>query len=180
MRSRPDSAIRVGISKVHDRSELEPALRLASHYDRRLVVEQGVAAREIELAVLGNDDPIVSIAGEVKPGGEFYDYNAKYVEDTAELIIPANLDPELLTYLQDHAIAAFRALDLAGMARVDFFVEHGTDRVFINEVNTLPGFTSISMYPMLWEASGLPLPQLVDRLIELALERRAERSDRGV
>jgi D-alanine-D-alanine ligase len=165
----------VGISKVHDPSEMIPALELAAHYDRKIVVEKGVSGREIELAVLGNDDPIVSIAGEVKPGGEFYDYNAKYVEDTAELIIPAKLDHELLGYLQELAIDAFRALDLAGMARVDFFVEHDTDRVYLNEVNTLPGFTSISMYPMLWEASGIPLPQLVDRLVELALERQSDK-----
>jgi D-alanine-D-alanine ligase len=169
----------VGISKVHDRSEMIPALELAAHYDRKLVIEQGVNGREIELAVLGNDDPIVSIAGEIKPGGEFYDYNAKYVEDTAELIIPARLDPELLGYMQEIAIDAFQALDLAGMARVDFFIEHGTDRVYVNEVNTIPGFTSISMYPMLWEASGIPLPDLIDRLVELALERQAEKRRTG-
>jgi D-alanine-D-alanine ligase len=165
----------VGISKVHDVSELGPAMELAGHHDRRIVVEQGVNAREIELAVLGNDEPIVSIAGEIRPRGEFYDYNAKYIDDTAELIIPAPLDGGLLGYLQELAVDAFLALDLAGLARVDFFVERNTDRVFINEINTLPGFTSISMYPMLWEASGVPLPELVDRLIQLALERHHER-----
>jgi D-alanine-D-alanine ligase len=138
------------------------------------VVEQGVNAREIELAVLGNDEPIASVAGEVKPAGEFYDYNAKYIEDSAELIIPAVLDGDLLAYLQGAAIDAFTALDLAGLARVDFFVERDTDRVYINEVNTLPGFTSISMYPMLWEASGVPLGELVERLAQLALERHAD------
>jgi D-alanine-D-alanine ligase len=150
-------------------------MELAGHHDRRIVVEKGVNAREIELAVLGNDEPIVSIAGEIRPRGEFYDYNAKYIDDTAELIIPAPLDGGLLGYLQELAVDAFLALDLAGLARVDFFVERNTDRVFINEINTLPGFTSISMYPMLWEASGVPLPELVDRLIQLALERHHER-----
>jgi D-alanine-D-alanine ligase len=166
----------VGISKVHDISELAPAMDEAARHDRRIVIEKGVIGREIELAVLGNDDPIVSIAGEVRPRGEFYDYNAKYVDDTAELIIPAKIDRTLLGYLQELAVDAFRALDLAGLARVDFFVERDTDRVYINEVNTLPGFTSISMYPMLWEASGVPLPELVDRLIQLAIERHHERA----
>jgi D-alanine-D-alanine ligase len=166
----------VGISKVHDVSELGPAMELAGHHDRRIVIEQGVNAREIELAVLGNDEPIVSIAGEIRPRGEFYDYNAKYIDDSAELIIPARLDGGLLGYLQELAVDAFLALDLAGLARVDFFVERNTDRVFINEINTLPGFTSISMYPMLWEASGVPLQELVDRLVQLALERHHERA----
>jgi len=169
----------VGISKVHDPSEMRAALELAAHFDRKIIIEQGVDAREIELAVLGNDDPIVSIAGEVKPAGEFYDFDAKYVDDTAELIVPAKLDQDVLGYLQELAIAAFQALDLAGMARVDFFIERSTDRVYLNEVNTLPGFTSISMYPMLWEASGLPLPRLVDRLVELALERHADNHSSG-
>jgi D-alanine-D-alanine ligase len=124
---------------------------------------------------LGNDDPIASVAGEVVPLGGFYDYNAKYIDDSTDLVIPAKLDHGLLGYLQEMAIDAFRALDLAGMALVDFFVERGTDRVFLNEVNTLPGFTSISMYPMLWEASGVPLPELIDRLVGLALERHGER-----
>jgi D-alanine-D-alanine ligase len=144
-------------------------------FDRRIVVEQGLDARELEVSVLGNDEPIASVAGEIVPGSEFYDYNAKYVEDTAELIIPARLEPNLLAYLQELAIDAFHALDLAGMARVDFFIENDTDRVYLNEVNTIPGFTSISMYPMLWEASGIPLPELVDRLIELAIERQQEK-----
>jgi D-alanine-D-alanine ligase len=166
----------VGISKVHDVGELAPAMNLAAHFDRRIVVEQGVVGREIELAVLGNDEPIASIAGEIRPRGEFYDYKAKYLDDSAELIIPAPIDGNLLGYLQELAVDAFRALDLAGLARVDFFVERDTDRVYINEVNTIPGFTSISMYPMLWAASGLPIADLVDRLVQLALERHAERS----
>lgn len=164
----------VGVSKANNAGELHEALRTAAHYDRKIVVEQGVNGREIELAVLGNDDPIVSVAGEVVPAGEFYDYNAKYIDDDAQLLIPAKIDPELLTYMQQMAIDAFRALDLAGLARVDFFIERDTDRVFVNEVNTLPGFTSISMYPMLWEASGVPLEELVERLIQLGLERKAD------
>jgi D-alanine-D-alanine ligase len=166
----------VGISKVHDESEFKAAMDLACEFDRRIVIEQGVDARELELAVLGNDEPMASVAGEVKPAGEFYDYNAKYIEDTAELVIPAAVDSALLGYLQAAAVDAFKALDLAGLARVDFFVERDTDRVFINEVNTLPGFTSISMYPMLWEATGVPLSELVQRLVQLALERHGERA----
>lgn len=166
----------VGISMVHDIDEFDAAMTLAAFHDRRIVIEQGVAAREIEIAVLGNDEPVASVAGEVRPRGEFYDYNAKYVDDTAELIVPAELEPELLQRLQNLAVDAFKALDLAGLARVDFFVERETDRIFINEINTLPGFTSISMYPMLWAASGVPIGELVDRLIQLALDRHAERS----
>ncbi|MDQ3442562.1 MAG: D-alanine--D-alanine ligase [Chloroflexota bacterium] len=165
----------VGISKVHGIDEFDTAMELATFHDRRIVIEQGVPAREIEIAVLGNDEPIASVAGEVRPRGEYYDYNAKYVDDTAELIIPAPVDADLLGYLQGLAVDAFKALDLAGLARVDFFIERNTDRVFINEINTLPGFTSISMYPMLWEASGVPIGELIDRLIQLALERHAER-----
>jgi D-alanine-D-alanine ligase len=138
-------------------------------------VERGVDAREIELSVLGNDDPIASVAGEIVPRGGFYNYNAKYIDDSTDLVIPAELEPGLLRQLQQMAVAAFRALDLAGLARVDFFVERGTDQIYLNEVNTLPGFTSISMYPMLWEASGVPLSELVDRLIDLAIERHGER-----
>lgn len=166
----------VGVSKVRHAGELAEAMDLASRFDRRIVIEQGVNAREIEMSVLGNDEPIASVAGEVRPAGEFYDYNAKYIEDTAELIIPADIDADLLGYLQAAAIDAFTALDLAGLARVDFFVERDTDRVYVNEVNTLPGFTSISMYPMLWEASGVPISELVERLVQLSLERHAERA----
>lgn len=165
----------VGISKVSTPSELPAAMDLAGHHDRKIVIEQGVDAREIEMAVLGNDDPVASVAGEIVPRDGFYDYEAKYIDDSAELIVPAKLDPDVLGELQGLAIGAFRALDLAGMARVDFFVERDTNQVYINEVNTLPGFTSISMYPMLWEASGVPLAELVDRLVELALERHADR-----
>ncbi len=165
----------VGISRGTARDELIPALREAAYYDRRVVVEKGVDAREIELSVLGNNEPMASVGGEIMPRGGFYDYNAKYIDDTTDLVIPAEIEPGLLVCLQAMAINAFRALDLAGLARVDFFVERGSDRVYLNDVNTLPGFTSISMYPMLWEASGVPLSELVDRLIGLALERHGER-----
>jgi D-alanine-D-alanine ligase len=161
----------VGVAKAHDRAELTSALIDAGRYDRRIVVEEGIDGREIEISVLGNDQPRASVAGEIRPVNEFYDYNAKYVDDGSELIIPADLEPDVLSELQDVAIRAFRALDLAGLARVDFFVENETNRVLLNEVNTIPGFTSISMYPMLWAASGLPLNELVDTLIALAIER---------
>ena len=162
----------VGVSKVHGPAELADAMVLALHYDRRVVVEQNVAGRELEISVLGNDEPIASVAGEIVPAGEFYSYEAKYVDDDSELIIPAELPAETLAEMQAIAVRAFLALDLAGLARVDFFLERGTDRLLLNEVNTIPGFTSISMFPMLWAASGLPLEELVERLLELALERR--------
>lgn len=165
----------VGISKVHHAGELAEAMTTASFYDRKMLVEEAVDAREIEVAVLGNDEPIASVAGEVVPSNEFYDYDAKYVDDRSELIIPAKLEGKTLIYIQELAVAAFRALDLAGMARVDFFLTRQTDHIYINEVNTIPGFTSISMYPLLWEATGIPLPELVDRLVGLALERYGER-----
>jgi len=165
----------VGISKVASAGDLPAALELAGQHDRKIVIEQGVDAREIEMAILGNDEPVASVAGEIVPRDGFYDYNAKYIDDSAELIVPAEIDPDVLIYLQGLAVDTFRALDLSGMARVDFFIERNTDRIFINEVNTLPGFTSISMYPMLWQASGVPIDQLVDRLVQLALERHADR-----
>jgi D-alanine-D-alanine ligase len=165
----------VGVAKAHDPSELAAAMIAASHYDRRLLVEAGLDVREFEVSVLGNDDPIASIAGEVVAGNEFYDYDAKYVDESSQIIIPADIDGDTVASLQEMAIATFIALDLAGLARVDFFIERGTDHIYVNEVNTLPGFTSISMYPMLWEASGIPLPELVNRLVELAVERHGER-----
>ena len=164
----------VGVAKVHDRAELGPALEAAFAYDRRVVVEGAIDGRELEISVLGNDKPRASVAGEVVPGNEFYDYNAKYVDDNSALIIPADISPETLAQMQEIAIRAFRALDLAGLARVDFFLERGTDRLILNEVNTIPGFTSISMYPMLWEASGLPLQELVTTLLDLAVERHSK------
>jgi D-alanine-D-alanine ligase len=163
----------VGVTKAHDEAELRQAIDFAHEYDRRVVIEEAINARELEISVLGNDEPIASVAGEIVPCNEFYDYNAKYVDDDSELILPADLSPDKLAEMQEIAIRAFRALDLAGMARVDFFLQRGTERLLLNEVNTIPGFTSISMYPMLWEASGIPLPELVDRLIDLAVERHS-------
>ncbi len=165
----------VGISKAHDAGELRDALRLAARYDRKIVVEPGLAVRELEVAVLGNDDPTASVVGEIVPSGEFYDYRAKYLDGASRIFIPAAISDELALKIRQLAVRAFRALDLSGLARVDFFLERETDRIFLNEVNTLPGFTDISMYPKLWEASGLSYPQLIDRLIALALERHAER-----
>ena len=164
----------VGVSKAHEAAELRAAIALALEYDRRVVVEEAIDGRELEMSVLGNEQPIASVAGEVVPCNEFYDFNAKYVDDDSDLIIPADVSPEKLSEMQEVAIRSFRALDLAGMARVDFFLERGTDRLVLNEVNTIPGFTSISMYPMLWAASGIPLPELVDRLIELAVDRHSQ------
>lgn len=166
----------VGISKVHGPAELEPAIELALSYDDKVLIEQGVDAREIECAVLGNEVPEVSVPGEVCPTDEFYSYDAKYVnEHGATFRIPAPLPPELAAAIRRMAATAFRAIECEGMARVDFFLERGTDRVYVNELNTIPGFTSISQYPKLWEATGLPYPALLDRLITLALERHARR-----
>lgn len=165
----------VGVVKAHDVGELAAAMAAAGRFDRRIVVEAGIDAREIEVAVLGNDEPVASVAGEVVPSNEFYDYEAKYVDDRSRLIIPADLEGKTLIYVQELAIDAFRALDLAGLARVDLFLARGTDHLYVNEVNTLPGFTSISMFPLLWGATGVPLSELVDRLIGLAIERHADR-----
>ncbi|MCS7222498.1 MAG: D-alanine--D-alanine ligase [Anaerolineae bacterium] len=167
----------VGVTKAHNRDELIAGLTEAARYDRKLLVEEGVdGAREIECSVLGNDEPQASIPGEVVPSHEFYDYAAKYLNGTSQLLIPAPLSPDQTRQVQELAIAAFRAVDGAGMARVDFLLSRDDGRIYVNEVNTIPGFTNISMYPKLWEASGLPYPALVDRLIELAFERHAERS----
>ena len=172
----------VGISKVHNRKELGPALTLAARYDRKLVVEQGVGgkkakARELEVAVLGNDDPKASVVGEIIPGKEFYDYEAKYLSEGSVPVIPAKLSKSQTKQIREMAVAAFRACDLSGLARVDFLMEpDGKRRIFLNEVNTMPGFTRISMYPKLWEATGVKYTDLITRLIELALERQAEKS----
>ncbi len=165
----------VGISKAADRGSLARALAEAASYDRKLIVEEAVNAREIECSVLGNDGPIASVPGEIVPSREFYDYRAKYVEEGSRLIIPAELPEATADEVRQLSISAFKAIDCAGMARVDFFVEKGTGRVLVNEINTIPGFTKISMYPKLWEASGLSYPALIDRLIGLALERHAEK-----
>jgi D-alanine-D-alanine ligase len=171
----------VGISKAHDRKELGPALDLAAKYDRKLIVEQGVGgrsgkARELEVAVLGNDHPEASVVGEIVPGKEFYDYEAKYLSEGSVPVIPAKLTRAEAKQVREMAVAAFRACDLAGLARVDFLMEPGGKRrIFLNEVNTIPGFTRISMYPKLWEASGLAYKDLITRLIELGLERQREK-----
>ncbi len=192
----------VGITKAHDRKELGPALTLAAKYDRKLIVEQGVGgkppqrrrpaagdpgeprrsvqaarARELEVAVLGNDDPKASVVGEIIPGKEFYDYEAKYLSEGSVPLIPAPLSKSETRRIREMAVAAFKACDLSGLARVDFLMEpDGKRRIFVNEVNTMPGFTEISMYPKLWEATGLSYKDLITRLIELALERQAEKN----
>ena len=170
----------VGISKVHDSSELAAALNEAAQFDRKLVIEQGVGgksakAREIECSVLGNDDPVASVPGEIVPIKEFYDYDAKYLVDGSRPIIPADLPKAKLKEVQKLAVAAFRAVDCAGLARVDFLMDPRSGKMYVNEINTMPGFTSISMYPKLWQASGLPYSELIDRLIQLGLERHAEK-----
>jgi D-alanine-D-alanine ligase len=184
----------VGISKVHDRGELAAALDLAASFDRKLVIEQGVGGpgvkpRELEVAVLGNDAAEASVVGEIIPNKEFYDYESKYEsapENPSIPIIPAKLSKSEVKQIRQMALAAFRACDCAGLARVDFLMEPARDargrkikkpRIFLNEINTLPGFTSISMYPKLWQASGLPYKQLIDRLIELAIERHHEKQE---
>jgi D-alanine-D-alanine ligase len=166
----------VGISKVKSAGELAKAMSEAARFDRRIIVEQGIDAREIELAVLGNDEPMASIAGEVLPGAEFYDYEDKYFSAASQTQIPADLPEELMAEFRRQAVIAFKALDGSGMARVDFFLEKGTNRIIINEVNTIPGFTRISMYPKLWEATGIGYSELCDRLIELALERHTDKN----
>ncbi|MBL8187421.1 MAG: D-alanine--D-alanine ligase, partial [Acidobacteria bacterium] len=168
----------VGISKATDAKSLNVAIALAAKYDRKIIVERGVDAREIEVSVLGNDEPAASLPGEIVPqSAEFYDYEAKYISsDGARLEIPANLSKEQTTEIQQLAIRAFQAIDGSGLGRVDFFLEKQTGKLLLNEINTMPGFTSISMYPKLWEASGLPYSQLLDRLIELAFERHREKS----
>ena len=168
----------VGISKVHDGSEFAEAMEEAGRYDRKIVVEAGIGnCREVECSVLGYEDPVVSAIGEILPGNEFYDYEAKYVDDTSELIIPADLRPETAERVREVARRAFIAIDASGLARVDFFISGPEETVLLNEINTMPGFTEISMYPKLWEESGISYPELIDRLIELALERHRDRRD---
>lgn len=161
----------VGVSKCKNRSDLIEGLLDAAQYDRRVMVEKGMEAREIEVSVLGNENPQASIPGEVVPGDEFYSYRAKYIDDTSELLIPAPLDEALSEEIRSIAINAFKAIDGAGMARVDFLLDKVDGKPYVNELNTIPGFTSISMYPKLWEATGLPYPELLERLIDLALDR---------
>src|SRR5579864_867543 len=170
----------VGISKAHDSKELGPAIEEAAKFDRKIVIEQGVGgkknkAREIECSVLGNDEPVASLPGEIVPGKEFYDYTAKYLDEGSELIIPAKLTKTETKKVQDLAVAAFKAVDCSGLARVDFLMDPKTRKIYLNEINTMPGFTSISMYPKLWAASGLEYPDLIDRLIQLGIERHEDK-----
>ncbi len=166
----------VGVSKCINRSDLQEGLLEAAAYDRRVLIQHGVKnVREIEVSVLGNDDPQASVPGEVLPSREFYSYESKYVDGTSGLLIPAPLPYETTELIREIAVRAYKAIDCAGLARVDFMIDKDTNAIYLNEVNTIPGFTKISMYPKLWDATGLPYAKLVDRLIELALERKAER-----
>ncbi|GJM40610.1 MAG: D-alanine--D-alanine ligase [Ardenticatenaceae bacterium] len=165
----------VGICKCNNREELEAGLNEAASYDRRIVVEQGVNVRELEVSVLGNDEPVASVVGEVRPRRDFYDYVAKYVSDDSELIIPADLTEAQSDEVRHLAVQAYRAIDCAGLGRVDLLMDVDNGRLYLNEINTIPGFTQISMYPKLWEATGLPYSQLLDKLINLAIERHEEK-----
>ncbi|HEX2979265.1 MAG TPA: D-alanine--D-alanine ligase family protein, partial [Anaerolineaceae bacterium] len=165
----------VGISKCRNRSDLVEGILEAARYDRRIVIERGVNAREIEVAVLGNGDAQASIPGEIIPDDDFYSYDAKYINESSRLVIPAPLPQAVIDRVRALAVEAYKAIDCAGMARVDFLLDRDNESLYLGELNTIPGFTKISMYPKLWDASGLPYPKLVDRLIELALERKADR-----
>ena len=169
----------VGITKCHDWEELGSGLHEAARYDRRILVERGIDAREFEVSVLGNDKPEASVPGEIIPSDEFYSYNAKYLDGKSQALIPAPVSPEICSQLQNLAVQAFKATDCCGMARVDFLMERSTEKIYISEVNTIPGFTQISMFPKLWEVSGLDYSTLILRLAELALERKSDR-DRNV
>ena len=170
----------VGISKARDRKELGPAIDEAAKFDRKIVIEAGVGgknlkAREIECSVLGNDQPSASVPGEIVPSAEFYDYSAKYLDEGSQLIIPAKLTKSETKKVQELAVAAFRAVDCSGLARVDFLMDPMSRKIYLNEINTMPGFTSISMYPKLWAAAGVTYSELIDRLIQLGLERHVEK-----
>jgi len=166
-----NSGSSVGTTKAHHRDELVEGLRLACSFDRKVLVERAVDARELEVSVLGNDEPQASLVGEVVPAREFYDYEAKYLDEGSRLLIPAPIGAAIAEQVRALALRAFTAVDAAGMARVDFFMERTTGRILVNEVNTIPGFTRISMYPKLWEASGISYPKLIERLVDLAIER---------
>jgi D-alanine-D-alanine ligase len=165
----------VGVVKVHNRAEFAAALAESARWDRRVLVEQGITAREIEISLLGNAAPLVSVPGEIIPAREFYDYAAKYIDEGSRLLIPAPLPAATAERVHELAIAAFQAIDAAGLARADFLLDKDSGDLYLNEINTIPGFTQISMYPKLWEASGLAYSDLIDRLIELALERQTEK-----
>ncbi|MBN2030195.1 D-alanine--D-alanine ligase [bacterium] len=164
----------VGVCKACNLSELAECIELAVRYDRKILVEKAIDARELECSVLGNDDPKASVVGEIIPANEFYDYEAKYHSDQSQTLVPADLPEDISKNVQWLAVSAYKAIDCAGMGRVDFFLERETNRLFVNEINTIPGFTPISMYPKLWEASGISYSELIDRLIELALERHRD------
>jgi D-alanine-D-alanine ligase len=170
----------VGISKAHNKKELGPAIEEAAKFDRKIVIEQGVGgnkekAREIECSVLGNDEAAASLPGEIVPVKEFYDYNAKYLDEGSQLIIPAKLTKAETKKVQELAVKAFKAVDCSGLARVDFLMDPKTRKIYLNEINTMPGFTAISMYPKLWAASGVEYPDLIDRLIQLGIERHEDK-----
>ena len=165
----------VGVTKASNLDTLRSGLDEAARWDRRILVEQGIEAREIEVSVLGNDVPNASVAGEIIPQREFYDYEAKYLNDESEFLIPAPIPEAQLERIRRLAVAAFKAADCAGMARVDFLLDKSSNELFLNELNTIPGFTNVSMYPKLWKASGLEYTEIIDRLIELALERKEQR-----
>ena len=171
----------VGITKVHEKEELEGAIDLASSYDRKILIEEGLEeVREIECGILGNDEPRASVVGEVRPAGEFYDYDSKYIDGGTQLIVPAELPDDVSKKVQDIALLAFKAVDAVGMARVDFFVSKKENKIYLNEINTIPGFTSVSMYPRLWMASGVPYSDLIDQLIQLALERYQDKNQNKI
>jgi D-alanine-D-alanine ligase len=165
----------VGVTKCQSRSDLYEGLMEAARFDRRILVEKGINAREIEISVLGNDDPIASIPGEIRPAADFYSYEAKYYNDKSELFIPADIPIDVAEQMRTTALKAYKAIDCAGMARVDFMIDKDSGVFYLNELNTIPGFTQISMYPKLWEASGLPYTKLIDKLIQFALERKTDR-----
>ncbi len=172
-----NSGSSVGISKAHNRKELIAAIKLAMKYDRKILIEKGIEqAREIEVSVLGNDEPVASVPGEIISSNEFYDYDAKYVDGKSKEVIPAKLPKSVIKEIQKNAILGFKTVDCAGMARVDFLVEKGSNKFYLNEINTIPGFTSISMYPKLWQASGLSYTKLLDKLIGLAFERHRQKN----
>ncbi len=166
----------VGMTRVHNAAELPAAMDLAASFALKIIVERAIRGREIEVAVLGNDDPRASVPGEIIPHREYYDYSAKYLESGSQIEIPAKLSKKQVAQFQEYAIRGYRSIECGGMARVDFFLERGTNKIYLNEINTIPGFTSISMYPKMWEASGLSYTELISRLIELAIEQHAEKT----
>jgi D-alanine-D-alanine ligase len=171
-----NSGSSIGVTKVKSDKDLQTAVEFAFRFDDKVLIERGVDAREIEVSVLGNEKPEASLPGEIVAAGEFYDYQDKYIDNKAELIIPAKLPKEKIEEIRRLGVAAFRAVGAAGYARVDFFLERGTNRIFVNEINTIPGFTNISMYPKMWEATEIKYSRLIERLIDLGLERHQARA----